>query len=204
MERIIYNTLFGAESSDGRRIRYYTPLEGDREYFPIDAYCCPCNFRRIIAELPTMVYYRSPAGLAVNLYTPSETTVDLAGGVSLKVRQETDYPSSGHVVIRVDPSAPAQFLLQLRIPRWCQKAAVAINGEPWRGPITSGEFLALDRRWTAGDRVTLDLPMTWRLVLGRKRQAGRRRRDARPAGLLFEPRPKQNAPANRMPPIWGP
>jgi DUF1680 family protein len=173
MERILYNTLFGAQSCDGRRIRYYTPLEGEREYFPIDAYCCPCNFRRIIAELPTMIYYRAPAGLAINLYTPSETAVDLPGGVSLKVRQETDYPSSGRVVVHVDPSAPVQYSLQLRIPRWCKKPSVAVNGEPWPRPITSGEFLTLDRRWTAGDRVTLDLPMNWRLVLGRKRQAGR-------------------------------
>ena len=173
MERILYNTLFGAQSSDGRKIRYYTPLEGEREYFPIDAYCCPCNFRRIIAELPTMVYYRSPTGLAINLYTPSETTVDLAGGISLKVRQETDYPSSGRVVVRVDPSAPAECSLRLRIPRWCPKPSVTINDRPWHGQIVRGEFLTLDRRWTAGDRVTLDLPMTWRLVLGRKRQAGR-------------------------------
>ena len=173
MERIIYNTLFGAQSSDGRKIRYYTPLEGDREYFPIDAYCCPCNFRRIIAELPTMVYYQSPAGLAINLYTPSETTVKLAGGASLKVRQETDYPTSGHVVIHVDPYRPAQFSLRLRIPRWCKKAGVAINGQPCEKPIASGKFLTLDRHWTAGDQVTLELPMTWRLVLGRKRQSGR-------------------------------
>ena len=173
MERILYNTLFGAQSSDGRRIRYYTPLEGEREYFPIDAYCCPCNFRRIIAELPTMIYYRDPAGLAINLYTSSETAVDLAGGISLKIRQETDYPTSGRVVVHVDPSAPAQCSLRLRIPRWCQKPSVSINGQPWQGPIRSGEFLTLRQRWTAGDRVTLDLPMTWRLVLGRKRQAGR-------------------------------
>jgi DUF1680 family protein len=173
MERIIYNTLFGAQSSDGRRIRYYTPLEGDREYFDIDAYCCPCNFRRIIAELPTLVYYQSRAGVTINLYTSSETTVDMAGGVSLKLRQETDYPTSGHVVLHLDPSQPAQFSLRLRIPRWCKKAAVAINGQPWGKPIASGEFLTLDRRWTAGDQVTLELPMTWRLALGRKRQAGR-------------------------------
>jgi DUF1680 family protein len=173
MERIIYNTLFGAQSSDGRKIRYYTPLEGDREYFPIDAYCCPCNFRRIIAELPAMVYYQSPAGLAINLYTPSETTVKLAGGISLKVRQETDYPTSGHVVIHVDPSQPAQFSLRLRIPRWCKTAAVAINGQPCGKPVAAGEFLTLDRHWKAGDQATLELPMTWRLVLGRKRQSGR-------------------------------
>ncbi len=50
---------------------------------------------------------------------------------------------------------------------------MAVNGQPWEKPISSGQFLVLERQWTAGDRVTIEMPMTWRLVLGRKRQAGR-------------------------------
>jgi hypothetical protein len=173
IERTIYNALFGAQSPDGRRIRYYTPLEGKREYFPADSYCCPCNYRRIVADLPAMVYYRCGHGVAVSLYTPSEATIALDKAVSLKIRQETDYPRSGHVVVRLDPARPAQFPLQLRIPRWCSKAAVTVNGQAWEKPLSAGTFLSLDRQWRAGDRVTLDLPMTWRLVLGRKRQSGR-------------------------------
>jgi hypothetical protein len=173
IERTMYNALFAAQSVDGRRIRYYTPLEGKREYFPADTYCCPCNYRRIVADLPTMVYYRSSRGVAVSLYTPSEATIALERGLSLKIRQKTDYPTSGQVVIRLDPSRPASFPLQLRIPRWCEKPAVAVNGQPWRKSPAPGTFLCLDRQWQAGDRVTLDLPMPWRLVLGRKRQAGR-------------------------------
>ena len=173
IERTIYNTLFAAQSPDGRRIRYYSPLEGNRVYHSGDTWCCPNNYRRIIAELPTMVYYRAGAGLAVSLYTPSEATIDLDGGVSLRIQQETDYPTSGHVVIRLDPSKPAEFPLQLRIPRWCGKVAVTVNGQPWKKRLPPGEFSPIERRWTAGDRVTLDMPMSWRLVLGRKRQSGR-------------------------------
>ncbi|MEK7718122.1 MAG: beta-L-arabinofuranosidase domain-containing protein, partial [Bacteroidota bacterium] len=44
LERIIYNTLFAAQSPDGRQLRYFTPLEGNRIYFPSDTYCCPNNF----------------------------------------------------------------------------------------------------------------------------------------------------------------
>lgn len=173
IERTIYNALFAAQSPDGRQIRYYAPLEGNRIYWEMDTYCCPGNFRRMIAELPTLVYYRSGTGLTVSLYTPSDATVDLNDGVSLRVRQETDYPTSGHVVLRLDPSKPATFPLNLRIPRWCANAAVTINGQPWEKPIATGSFLAIEREWTAGDQVTLDMPMPWRLVLGRKRQSGR-------------------------------
>lgn len=174
LERTVYNTLFAAQSPDGRQLRYYTPTEGKREYFDADTYCCPCNYRRAISELPAMIYYQSDKGIAVNLYTQSEATVKLRDGTDVKIGQETDYPTSGRVVLHVDPSKPIQFPLQLRIPRWCDKNVVAnVNGQPIGRPIVPGKFLTIDRAWKPGDRVTLDMPMSWRLVLGRKRQAGR-------------------------------
>ena len=33
-----------------------------RIYFDKDSYCCPGNWRRIVAELPAMIYYRSADG----------------------------------------------------------------------------------------------------------------------------------------------
>ena len=174
MERTMYNTLFAAQSPDGRHIRYYSPLEGGREYHPGDTYCCPCNYRRIIAELPSMVYYRTDDGVAVNLYTASEADVELASHVSLRIRQQTDYPSSGHVTIQVTPSQPVEFALQLRIPVWCGRARIVAPGkaaEPQEVP--GGRFHAIKRTWRSGDEVVLEMPMPWRLVRGRKRQSGR-------------------------------
>jgi uncharacterized protein len=173
MERTIYNTLFAAQSPDGRRIRYFSPFEGNREYHSTDTYCCPCNYRRIVAELPAMVYYQMKGGVvAVNLYAPSEATMRL-GDAELKIRQETDYPNSGRVTLHVDPSKPTAFSLQLRIPRWCPNASVAVNGKPVAEPVTPGAFLAVRRTWKTGDLVSLDMSMPWRLVAGRKRQSGR-------------------------------
>lgn len=62
IERTIYNALFAAQSPDGRRLRYFSPTEGPREYWATDTYCCPCNYRRIVSELPAMVFYRTAAG----------------------------------------------------------------------------------------------------------------------------------------------
>jgi uncharacterized protein len=173
LERALYNALFAAQSPDGRRIRYYTPFDGLRSYFQSDSYCCPNNYRRIISELPSMVYYRSGSGLAVNLYTPSSARVELDGGVTLSVRQETEYPNSGRVVVHIDPSNPAAFPVLLRIPRWSDGAKVAVNGQPIAQPVRRGEFLIIEREWKAGNSVELNMPMTWRLVRGRKAQSGR-------------------------------
>ncbi len=171
MERTIHNTLFGAQSPDGRRIRYFTPIEGHREYHPTDAYCCPNNYRRIIAELPEMIYYRSDGGLAVNLYTESETTTEI-GGVRVRLRQKTAYPVEGQVLLTIEPASAVRFPLRLRVPLWAAGAAVKVNGLALN-EVRPGEFLAIDRTWKAGDTVSLNLPLSFRLVRGRQHEAGR-------------------------------
>ncbi|MCX7428486.1 MAG: glycoside hydrolase family 127 protein [Planctomycetia bacterium] len=173
MERAVYNALFAAQSPDGRQLRYFSPLDGKRVYFDRGTFCCPNNFRRIMAELPMMIYYRMGTGLAVNLYTASTAKMDLGDGLSLAVRQETDYPRGGDVLVHLDPSRPAAFPLGLRIPRWCAEASVTVNDQPIDKAVEPGKLLVIDREWKAGDRVRLRMPMEFRLVKGRKLQAGR-------------------------------
>jgi hypothetical protein len=178
IERSIYNGLFAALSPDGREIRYYTAFEGPRAYFTwgdklIDNYCCPGNFRRSIADLPEMVYYRSDKGVAVNLYTESTADIKLNNNVTVNFQQKTDYPSSGQVEILVNPSVSVEMELKLRIPKWCHNASVKINGKIAENSIKGGKFFAINRKWKNGDRVELEMPMTWRFIRGRKSQSGR-------------------------------
>jgi DUF1680 family protein len=202
MERATLNALFAAQLPDGRRLRYFTPVEGKRPIFGHDTYCCPNNFRRIIAELPQMIYYRSADhGLAVNLYTPSSAKVSLDNDLTVKVRQETDYPNSGKVVLRLDPSRPAKFPLKLRIPAWCESASVSVNGKNLNNAVPGGDFFSITRRWEADDRVELNMPMKWRLVRGRKMQEGRVAVLRGP--MLFCLNPKQLAATKSASPSGG-
>ena len=173
MERTIHNTLFAAQSPNGRKLRYFSPVEGPRIYWDGDTYCCPCNYRRIVAELPLMVFYQGRGGCTVNLYVPGEASLKVGNHVSLDVRQETEYPRSGVVRLYLDPAEPVSFPLRLRIPAWAAGASVKVNGEDARVPVTAGTFCEIQRTWKKGDLVTLDMPMQWRLVRGRQRQAGR-------------------------------
>ncbi|NLF08362.1 MAG: hypothetical protein GX594_10340 [Pirellulaceae bacterium] len=174
MERAVFNALFAAQDPAGRNIRYFTPFDGPRVYFHLDGFCCPGNLRRIVSELPEMIYYHTPDnGLAINLFTPSEKTVALGDGLQATIRQETDYPTSGHVKLTVSPSQEAEFPLRLRIPRWCPKVAVSINGSLPQIVSPGGKYHEIRRKWKSGDAVTLDMPMPWRFVRGRKLQDGK-------------------------------
>lgn len=195
MERTIFNGLFGAQSPDGRRIRYFTAFEGPRIYWtgladigrppkprlpptPAelmrgDTFCCPNNYRRAISDLPALIYYRTSEGVAVNLFTESLATVELKEGVKVSIKQETDYPNSGNIKLHLEPSRPSEFPLQLRIPRWCSNAEIRVNGKLVERPIPSGAFFTLRETWKSGDQVELRLPMSWRLIRGRQSQVGR-------------------------------
>jgi len=165
MERAIYNALFAAQSPDGRQIRYYTPLEGARSYWDGDTYCCPGNYRRILAELPDMVAYRSLDGLVINLYAPAQ--IDLSEGNRIII--ETDYPTSGDV--RITFEAAIDFKLSLRVPSWCRDYTVTVNGEAVEVPVESG-FAVIHRGWYGGDQVDLQMAMPWRIVRGTSMQEG--------------------------------
>jgi DUF1680 family protein len=174
LERTIFNALFAAQDPAGRRIRYFTPFTGSREYFNQDGFCCPGNFRRIMAELPRMVYFRDGAdGIAVNLYTPSHVTVPLDEDVTVTLTQETDYPNSGQVRFRIGLSQAASFALRLRIPRWCRGATVQINEDAPVRACDDGAGHELSRTWQSDDSVTLDMPMPWRLIKGHQLQEGK-------------------------------
>jgi len=172
MERAIYNGLFAAQSPDGRSIRYYTPFDGPRKYFPSDTYCCPNNYRRIIAELPNFVAYATPEGIAVNLYTEGRVTLHLPSGQRVAVIQRTDYPSDGRVTIALDLPAEESFDIRLRIPKFCDHARIDLpGGESLEAK--GGDWAVLKRVWKPGDVVTLNLPMGLRFVKGRRAQVGR-------------------------------
>ncbi len=172
MERTLYNSLFGAMSPSCEHTRYFTPFEGQREYDPQPSYCCNNNLRRVMPALPEMAFYTAENSLAVNLYVEAEATVSLGDNSTLLIRQTTDYPSSGKIKIELLPENDLSFNLMLRIPSWCREATLSVNGTSMDATPSSGRFFVLNRLWSKGDVVELQLNMVPRLVSGVKKQSG--------------------------------
>jgi uncharacterized protein len=165
MERSLYNAFFAAQSPDGRHIRYYTPFEGERKYWPLDTYCCPGNFRRGIAYLPEMVAFRNNSGILINLYSKSRIYTRTPQNDNLIIEQNTDYPDSEMVEFEMRLSNPSPFSFQMRIPTWCKDPAVTVNNKECKTVFSKG-LLSINRIWKSGDIVSLSLPVTWRWLKG--------------------------------------
>lgn len=173
MERTIYNALFGAQSPDGRHICYFTPFTGRRTFQTIDTFCCNGNFRRAVAELPQKVYYRTPdGGIALNLFTRSIKTFDVAGK-TVEITGETEYPSAGEVKLVFTCPEPVEFGFRFRTPRWAERIGCAVNDAPCTPTQSPLGYAEIRRLWKSGDIVRIDLPMNWRFVRGRMMQEGR-------------------------------
>ena len=77
---------------------------------------------------------------------------------------ETDYPVSGDIELTVNPARSADFTMSLRMPTWLDSAAVvAVNGEIVQ-TLHKGGYLDISRRWDKGDKVSVHLPLTTKVV----------------------------------------
>jgi DUF1680 family protein len=176
IERALYNGINSGMSLDGTTYCYRNPLAFDPESGEkirnpwYDTTCCPPNLERTFASLPGYFYSTSKDGLYVHLYDNSVMDWRLDSGLPIKVQQRTNYPWDGNVQVMVRPSEPADFTLHLRIPGWVNGAKVAVNAKSVEG-VKSGEYLAIHRRWSPGDSVTLNFPMASEVIASNPRVA---------------------------------
>ena len=162
MELALYNGASSGLSLDGATFFYENPLEsrgGHHRWTWHRCPCCPPNIARLTASIGSYMYGQSEDAIAVHLYGDSTATLDVAGG-KVRLVQDTRYPWDGAIALTVEPEAPAGFTLHLRIPGWCRKATLSVNGTAQDlAAITTNGYAAITRRWAPGDTVRLDLEL---------------------------------------------
>ncbi len=168
MEQAIYNALFASLKDDASQIDKYTPLEGERtrgeEQCGLPINCCNANGPRGFATIPQTIYNVGDGKVDVNFYMPSEAVVSLGGKAGeVALVQSGDYPRTDVMEIKVNPKASAEFALRLRIPFWGKGTQVSVNGTKAEGSVEKG-YLAINRKWNAGDVVKIKFDMPARLV----------------------------------------
>ncbi len=120
--------------------------------------CCTANFHQGWPKFAASLFMLSQDdGLVAAAYAPCEVDT-VVRNVGLHVVQETEYPFRGTVELRINPAAPLNFPLRLRIPAWAVGTSIKVNGQPQPEPLP-GTFARLDRTWKPGDRVLIEFPL---------------------------------------------
>jgi DUF1680 family protein len=166
MERVLYNTILGAKPlrSDGTSF-YYSDYNNNASKFYYEQKwpCCSGTFPQVTADYGISSYFRSADGVYVNLFVPSRVSWRV-GAARYSLEQQTHYPNSPEVSIRVGAERPEKFTIYLRVPSWAgNKTSIAINGKSFPVPLHNGSFVAVEREWKDGDRIEYAIDMPFRL-----------------------------------------
>jgi DUF1680 family protein len=161
VERVLYNGMLSGLSFDGEKFFYVNPLASQGKHHRKPWYncaCCPTNVARFMPTVGGYVYAHSDDAIYLNLYVAGEGTVRLKDS-SVELTQQTRYPWDGIVKISVEPAVSATFDICLRIPAWCEGARLKVNGEMLSKLEIQNGYAGINRKWTRGDLIELDLPM---------------------------------------------
>ena len=197
VELSTFNGSIGGQSPSGTWWTYNTPMDGEKESSAHtinfqcrpgspELNCCSVNGPRGLALLSEWAILRSKDGFALNYYGPSTFTVRTAGGQTLTLSQETDYPRSGGIALRLALDRPESFEMKLRIPSWSATTTVTTNGESG-SEVKAGSYLALTREWKSGDVIDLGFDMSPHYWAGERDFAGKTSVYQGPILLAFDP-----------------
>jgi len=175
MELVLYNSALSGISIDGKHFFYTNVLRRTKDTpflswdLPtrqpyLSCFCCPPNIVRTIANVHGWAYSISDEGVWINLYGGSELDTEFLDSTRVKLAQETNYPWDGKVKITVDVPAKKRFSVMLRIPGWARDATLKVNRQAIRDKLQPGKYFRLNRIWSAGDVIELNLPETIQLI----------------------------------------
>jgi hypothetical protein len=165
-ERLMFNDAQGARGGKGKLITYCTrdnrcivngELQNHSTFSPTHmdtAVCCAPNSVQIMPlQLRAMWMRTSQGGLAATLYGPSTVDTQLQG-VRVRIEETTRYPFSPVISLSISPEYPVEFPLELRNPGWSKATRVTCEGA---GIARQGDYFILEKRWSPGDRVSVEL-----------------------------------------------
>ncbi len=177
-EDIAFNSLPAALTPDEKALHYLTcanQIQLDRDnkspdvqnggtmfsYSPFEVYrCCQHNVSHGWPYYAEELWLATPDnGLCASLYAASEVSAKVGGGAEVHISEDTDYPFGETVTLKLATAKNVAFPLYLRVPGWCEGAAVQLNGKALDAPPHPLGFLVVNRTWADGDTLTLRLPM---------------------------------------------
>lgn len=166
IEQSFYNALLGSMKPNGSTWAKYSPLTGIRtegeDQCHMGLNCCVASGPRGLFTLPLTTVMQDKEGLAVNFFNPGTYQTKTPAGRTLTLTQETDYPFSGAVRLQVGVPAAEKFTIAVRIPAWSKATVLTVNGTAVPN-AAAGSYTAINREWTQGDKIELQLDMRGRI-----------------------------------------
>lgn len=175
-EQTMMNHMLSTRDPQTGGYVYFTTLrpQGYRIYSQVNQgmWCCVGTGMENHSKYGHFVYtHDGDKALYVNLFVPSELKNSVFG-----IRQETlfpyidplrsDKPTAQTAVSKLTVTRAGTYTINVRHPAWAgSEYQVAVNGKAVNAAVVEGKasYVAIDRKWKAGDHITVYLPMSLRM-----------------------------------------
>ncbi|MDL4843028.1 glycoside hydrolase family 127 protein [Aquibacillus rhizosphaerae] len=159
-EKGLYNHILASQDPDSGMKTYFVSTQpGHFKVYcsPDDSFwCCTGTGMENPARYTRNIYYRTEDDLYVNLFIASDITLE---DKEIQLIQNTTFPESDSTELVFKEANGTTLNLHVRVPYWISGPVTAtVNGVEVFSKIENG-YLTINRKWTAGDRVQVGLPM---------------------------------------------
>lgn len=177
-EDIAFNSLPAVMTPDQKALHYLTcanQIQLDKEnkapgmqnggtlfsYSPFEVYrCCQHNVSHGWPYYAEELWLATAdSGLCASLYSASEVKAKVNNGTEVSITEQTDYPFGETVKFKISTPKSVAFPLYLRVPRWCKHPMLTVNGQKVEMTTDPSSYIILNRKWSDGDEVELQLNM---------------------------------------------
>ncbi len=161
-ERALYNHILSTQNPDKGGFVYFTPMRPGhyRVYSQPQTsfWCCVGSGLENHAKYGEMIYAHQGGELLVNLFIPSKLSWKEK---NTEIIQQTNFPDSEVVTLKINPEKQTSFTLKVRYPSWVKKGdlKMEINGASVDFEVSDKRYLSISRKWNKGDQVKITLPM---------------------------------------------
>ncbi|MBK7628224.1 MAG: glycoside hydrolase family 127 protein [Bacteroidales bacterium] len=124
--------------------------------------CCLANMHQGWPKfVESMWMATNDNGLALVAYGPSVVKALVGKGAEVTITEETDYPFSGSVILKIETAKPVKFPLEFRVPGWADSLTITYKGKTVVAKGSSN--YRLSEKWKSGDRIVIEIPMEMRV-----------------------------------------
>ncbi len=168
LERTIYNHLAAAQRLDGAQWCYFTALEGRKLYGP-GINCCVSSGPRgmALAPLTACLIKTNPPlpEIAISSFETAEFT-PIINGEKIQLIQQSKFPYSGQMSLKIKLDKPLKFVIKLRQPLWAEPLNFTYNGKPLKHSLNKGWAIIEKTSWNNGDTVEISFNLNGKLIPG--------------------------------------
>jgi DUF1680 family protein len=162
-ERALYNHILSTQHPEHGGYVYFTPAR-PRHYRVYSApneamWCCVGSGMENHGKYGQLIYtHQGNDSLFVNLFIPSKLNWNER---NITIVQETNFPYEESTTLTINKATSDHFKLMIRHPSWVKADGfnISINGEDFPQTSLPSSYVAIDRQWNSGDKITISLPM---------------------------------------------